>query len=39
MNVTYKETNAGDFNPTTKTKSFWDKKIVSGIIYGLVKGE
>lgn len=36
IDVTYKETNAGDLNPTTKTKSFWDKKIVGGIIYGLV---
>lgn len=36
MDVTYKETNAGDLNPATKTKSFWDKKIVGGIIYGLV---
>lgn len=36
MEVTYKETNAGDLNPTPKTKSFWDKKIVGGIIYGLV---
>jgi hypothetical protein len=36
INVTYKETNAGDLRPSTKTKSFWDKKIVGGIIYGLV---
>lgn len=36
MDITYKETNAGDLNPSTKTKSFWDKKIVGGIIYGLV---
>lgn len=36
MDVTYKETNAGDLNPSTKTKSFWDKKILGGIIYGLV---
>lgn len=36
MEVTYKETNAGDLRPATKTKSFWDKKIVGGIIYGLV---
>lgn len=36
MDITYKETNAGDLNPSTKTRSFWDKKIVSGIIYGLV---
>jgi len=36
MDVTYKETNAGDLKPATKTKSFWDKKIVGGIIYGLV---
>lgn len=36
MDVTYKETNAGDLNPATKTKTFWDKKIVGGIIYGLV---
>jgi beta-lactamase superfamily II metal-dependent hydrolase len=36
INVTYKEINAGDLKPTTKTKSFWDKKIVGGIIYGLV---
>lgn len=36
MLVTYKETNAGDLNPATKTRTFWDKKIVGGIIYGLV---
>jgi beta-lactamase superfamily II metal-dependent hydrolase len=36
IDVTYKETNAGDLNPATKTKTFWDKKIVGGIIYGLV---
>jgi beta-lactamase superfamily II metal-dependent hydrolase len=36
IDVTYKETNAGDLNPATKTRSFWDKKIVGGIIYGLV---
>ncbi len=36
MEVTYKETNAGDLRASTKTKSFWDKKIVGGIIYGLV---
>ena len=36
IDVTYKETNAGDLRPSTKTKSFWDKKIVGGIIYGLV---
>ena len=36
IDVTYKETNAGDLRPATKTKSFWDKKIVGGIIYGLV---
>ncbi|NUQ25448.1 MAG: hypothetical protein HUU34_15990 [Saprospiraceae bacterium] len=36
IDVTYKETNAGDLKPSTKTKSFWDKKIVGGIIYGLV---
>jgi beta-lactamase superfamily II metal-dependent hydrolase len=36
IDVTYKETNAGDLNPATKTRTFWDKKIVGGIIYGLV---
>jgi beta-lactamase superfamily II metal-dependent hydrolase len=36
IDVTYKETNAGDLRPATRTKSFWDKKIVGGIIYGLV---
>jgi len=36
MTVTYLETNAGDLNPARRTKSFWDKKIVGGIIYGLV---
>ncbi len=36
IKVTFKETNAGDVNPTTKTRDFWSKKIVSGIIYGLV---
>lgn len=36
LSVTYLETNAGDLNPAKKTKTFWDKKIVGGIIYGLV---
>lgn len=36
IDVTYKETNAGDLRPATKTRTFWDKKIVGGIIYGLV---
>jgi beta-lactamase superfamily II metal-dependent hydrolase len=36
LRVTYKEVSAGDLQPSTRTRPFWGRKIVGGIIYGLV---
>ena len=36
IEITYENTNAGDINPTTKTKKLNRLSLIDGIIYGLV---